>query len=1418
MIHPLRQSIQKMMFRKPQSRKSVLITLAIIPFVVFLAIAVIGCNDKPQNLIHTKNLAFVSSYHDTHVWTENVQNSMLAEFEKNNYHINLTNIYLNSKSITSSSERENILKAYLSPIINQIDAIIVADLEAAMQILDYRPHIPRHIPIIIVSVFDKADVVADNDLYFLIADIGFKETYSVARQMFPSADKVYVWSDKTLTGEFYLNQARKQLQPYEKELKIEYGISASNDADFLDEVNRVVANSFVLFCTWQQGDNYQYYDPKTFYPQIIAHAKVPVFTVIHNVMQSGFMGGYMLSPFNNGVRAARKAVAIWNAGTQPVPHLETIESVPVFNMHATRYWHVAHEAIPADVERLFGWKDYLYENREAIISGAIILFISLIIIGLLLYLRKVLVRKNQILFQTNRDYKGLMSNFEKQYKELESARNRLDLALEAGEITAWIYDPQTALFHMLKDGALADDGIPLDASQPRLHPDDRVPLRELFNTLVRGAQTRGSAVFRFLHSDGTYHHYETRMVSEIQAGKVVSITGSQKDITMDILIKKRLERMNYKSELIIKASGLIVWEYDCLTGFFTSNDTMPYVEGENRTVADYEPIIHPDTMEQYLHLKDILCNRRNESFSEEMIFVRKDNGAKVFVTFAGEPLEVDDDGQVRRFIGYRRDDSQIKSLLHRVQEVNRENELVLNNLNAGVAYIDNDYRVVWKNSKALRGNPLAARYQVGKICYEVVAGRTSPCEKCVIAEARKSRKITMHTGVEIAGGVFDITATPVETESGAFDGYVLRADDMTEHYRQQREIEQGRRDLDLVLEAGKVAVWRYDFKDQTFYTLQGEVMAGDALSMEGNLKILHPDDHQAQLDLFASFESGRLSKGLGIFRYRGSDGKYCHYESKMIVQQKNGKPHAIIGTQKDITEQTEYQQNLVRLKEEALLANQILSEIFDRVPGGMYIKDTSNDFVYVNANRAFCGIAGKTQQQVVGHTDFDVFDRESAEKYRAYDLKLRAGEKMVSYASSPNINGVQEYWLVVKSIITTQDGRSLILGIASNTTRFHEVNRELQLAKEKAEQSDKLKSAFLANMSHEIRTPLNAIVGFSELLQTAEDEHEKAEYINIIKANNELLLRLIGDILDLSKIESGFIELKFEKFDISATFDEAFASLRARCTNPAIEFRARNPYSKCLVTLDKNRVLQVCTNFATNAMKYTAQGYILMGYEYVDGGLRLYVEDSGIGVPEQKQHLLFRRFSKLDDFAQGTGLGLAICKAIIDANNGKIGVVSQAGKGSTFWAWIPCEAEIEEESCAIDPPMLPAPVLASNTSSSTKKGLSILVAEDSDSNYLLMQAILKKQTLTRAINGAEAVEYASKNRYDFILMDIKMPVMDGLEATCRIRKFDATTTIIALTANAFDSDRADALAAGCNLFMTKPLNRKELENILSLPE
>ena len=276
-------------------------------------------------------------------------------------------------------------------------------------------------------------------------------------------------------------------------------------------------------------------------------------------------------------------------------------------------------------------------------------------------------------------------------------------------------------------------------------------------------------------------------------------------------------------------------------------------------------------------------------------------------------------------------------------------------------------------------------------------------------------------------------------------------------------------------------------------------------------------------------------------------------------------------------------------------------------------------------------------------------------------------------------------WVRTNIVVTTyepENNEIELIGINYDITELKETEAELILARDKAEMMDRLKSAFLANMSHEIRTPLNAIVGFSDLLVETEELSERQEYIKIVRENNDLLLQLISDILDLSKIEAGTFEFTSGDVDVNLLCEDIVRSMGMKAKEE-VELVFDDHLPVCHVISDRNRIHQVISNFVNNAMKFTSEGSIHVGYKLKDGELEFYVEDTGIGIEKEQLPHIFERFVKLNSFVHGTGLGLSICQSIVEQLGGRIGVDSEKGKGSRFWFTIPGVIVTEEMNCAL---------------------------------------------------------------------------------------------------------------------------------------
>ena len=395
------------------------------------------------------------------------------------------------------------------------------------------------------------------------------------------------------------------------------------------------------------------------------------------------------------------------------------------------------------------------------------------------------------------------------------------------------------------------------------------------------------------------------------------------------------------------------------------------------------------------------------------------------------------------------------------------------------------------------------------------------------------------------------------------------------------------------------------------------------------------------------------------------------------------------------------------------------------------------------------------------------------------------------------LNTGEYKWVDLKGVAQEFDERgkvTKVLGFIADIQKRRDDEQALIEAKQRAEESDRLKSAFLANVSHEIRTPLNAIVGFSEVIAHTEGECEREEYLDIVKANSNLLLHLINDILDLSRIESGKMEFIDENIQMDELCEELRQMHQMRIKNDVKVIFERPAVSLTIVS-DSHRLRQLYSNLISNAIKYTEKGSITLGYKLKGNMMEGYVRDTGSGIPVEKLNNVFGRFEKLDLLKQGFGLGLSICKSILDKMGGEIWVESELGVGSCFYFLIPCNGTF--------------PVAGEQN-----KPL-ILVAEDMDCNYELVKAILEERySVLRANDGIDVVTKYESHKPDLILMDVRMPGLDGLSAAGIIRELNPTVPIIATTAFAFETDREMALAAGCNGYMSKPLEAEKLKTMV----
>lgn len=461
----------------------------------------------------------------------------------------------------------------------------------------------------------------------------------------------------------------------------------------------------------------------------------------------------------------------------------------------------------------------------------------------------------------------------------------------------------------------------------------------------------------------------------------------------------------------------------------------------------------------------------------------------------------------------------------------------------------------------------------------------------------------------------------------------------------------------LALQAGDLSVWSYLPEEDGFDLADEQTVPQPGMKLADVTNQLVPEDQERHRRLVFDIVEGLCEKKVECFRLITPEGKIRWYEIyAMGVRDTRGKMTRLIGTQKDITrhmEQQEKLKNYISRTDLAIQSANIIQWDFDMQTFEYHrlYSDPANPGNFIRKPFRFTIhpedrlILSKEQK-----------NRETGQKETS-NLHLRI-----------RMEGETEYrWVNTFAVPLEYNEKgkiTLVTGLLLDITHV-----------EKAEESNRMKSAFLANMSHEIRTPLNAIVGFSQLLAQTEDKEEAEEFVRIIEDNNNLLLQIINDILDLSKIEAGKMKFDYSDFDISEVMNDLKQVYTPRVAE-GVEVICDLPFAHCTIHSEKNRLTQVITNLLSNAAKFTSEGTITMGYEPTENGLAFYVSDTGTGIKKENLQRIFERFTKLDSFVPGTGLGLSICQMIVNKLGGDIAVESEAGRGTTFRFTIACPVTI----------------------------------------------------------------------------------------------------------------------------------------------
>ncbi len=645
---------------------------------------------------------------------------------------------------------------------------------------------------------------------------------------------------------------------------------------------------------------------------------------------------------------------------------------------------------------------------------------------------------------------------------------------------------------------------------------------------------------------------------------------------------------------------------------------------------------------------------------------------------------------------------------------------------------------------------------------------------------------------------------------------VISLIDISDRIEAELKLQQSERKFRSYIQNAPYGIFIADAKGYYLdVNLEAERLTGyiaDELIGMNLLDLIAPEHKQMALDNFKQFVQSGVHETIEI-KYLRKDGqeKYWSVSAVKISEER------FLGFVTDVTDRIEDQLQLLSLFNDQKI-------MLDNDPTLIFFKDTQNNIIRVTDSVA--KISGMTREQIEGKHSNLIYPK-MADKYWQDDQEvIRSGNPKGNIIEPMHTNDGDVKWLLTNKIpYRDEDGEivGIIVFSTDITKLIHaeeellEKNKELTQAKERAEESDRLKSAFLANMSHEIRTPMNGILGFTSLLEEPDlSGNQQKEYVKIIQKSGQRMLNTINDLVDISRIEAGQVEVSLSEFDVSNMIHELVEFFKPECEAKNITLvnilDLNNPI---IIKSDSYKLNSILTNLIKNAIKFTDLGSIKINCNPMDKWIEFSVEDTGVGIPYDRQQAVFDRFVQADiadsRAFQGSGLGLSITKSYVEMLGGYIRLQSEEGQGSVFSFTLPNTVVQVKEEKVVTQNYLPI--------DTQNKKLKILIAEDDEPSFLHLSILLKNfaSEILRASDGKVAVELCKEHPdIDLILMDIKMPVMDGVTATREIRRFNTQVHIMAQTAYALVGENQNAMAAGCNDYITKPIDREELESKIKM--
>lgn len=833
------------------------------------------------------------------------------------------------------------------------------------------------------------------------------------------------------------------------------------------------------------------------------------------------------------------------------------------------------------------------------------------------------------------------------------------------------------------------------------------------------------------------------------------------------------------------------------------------------------------------------CENPNHPYDQIVIYTHK-NGSTIWIRCRGIAIR-NKEGKAIRMLGAHQDISEIK---RREQELAIANEKAVENEEKYLAFYNNSplsYQSLDENGCFIDINPMWLKtlgYQREEVIGKWYGDFLHPdfiehfrinfpefkkhgCISDVQFKLRRKDNTYIYVSFEgcvgyTPDGKFKQTYCVFKdiTEQKALENAMLKAKNKAEKSEER---------FNLAMQASNDGIFDWNLiSNEIYYSPAWKKMLGyeeEELPNDFSVweKTTKAEDVKKSWELQNKLINKEIDRFVIEFKMKHKEGHWIDVLSQAeAVFNDRGKAVRMVGTHTDITIRKQAELALKESEQRfRSLVNTLNSGVaFYKVinegkTGSDYIIQSFNDFALKHEKLKKEDVLGKSLKEIRPEIDdyglIDTFHQVwKTGEPALFPAKLYIDEKYANY-----------YENRVFKISTGE-----IVAVYDDVTERERALIDLKEALEKAQESDRLKSAFLANMSHEIRTPMNGILGFAELLKKPDlAGYEQQKYINIIEKSGTRMLHIINDIVDISKIEAGLMAISMQKTNVNELIEDTYTFFKPEAETKGIKlsFKTALPAKEASIKTDREKLYAILTNLVINAVKYTREGFIEVGYDIVGvknaSTLQFYVRDSGIGIPKDRQAAIFELFIQADIdnrmAYQGAGLGLAITKAYVEMLGGKIRVKSEAGKGSTFYFTLPYDTGQTEETNGYQ-------ALVSEKNDDVRK-LKILIAEDDEVSEMLLDETIRNfgKEVLKARTGAEAVELCRANPdIDLILMDIRMPEMGGYQATKQIRAFNREVIIIAQTAYGLTGDREQAIASGCSDYIAKPIKKVELEAMI----